>query len=163
MVRMPLYSFIVSQYSISIVKLFMKFAVSKSSQVLRTSETWSSIGLLVLSLFTLFCFNLRGILLYHLVQHLKAERNTRLTTLMKHQTLFQLVTLIVLKFFYWRFFKNCSLLQTEMCIMEYKKTIVYIEDITWPRRYYAHSWEILTALEDKFRIPKRSRNVLFIL
>ena len=27
---------------------------------------------------------------------------------------------------------------------------------------HSHSWEILSALEDKIRIPKRPRDVLFI-
>ena len=54
----------------------------------------------------------------------------------------------------------------------------YVEDITWPRgdmnfifecwTYLsrmsgANKWEILSAREDKIRIPKRPCNVLFIL
>ena len=58
------------------------------------------------------------------------------------------------------------------------QSYVYIEDISWPRgdtnfifecwKYLsrvseANEWEILSAREDKIRIPKRPWNVLFII
>ena len=41
--------------------------------------------------------------------------------------------------------------------------VVYVINRGYYMAAHSHSWEILSALEDKIRIPKRPRDVLFIL
>ena len=73
--------------------------------------------------------------------------------------------------------QNKLAIQPELQTMTHVRYL-YIKDISWPRgdtnfiferwKYLsrvseANEWEILSAREDKIRIPKRPWNVLFII